>query len=226
MSRSNSATSSITEQEQFMSKKSKKPKPMDPVEVARLAYEDRKRRRDPASWGANEAALALATANDIRDKPEERGKVRQIRRYDVFSLLLSRDGLTDHQFQAARRFQDDLACEHRVDGGASESVPGHHGSAELMTARSIEAGSRMLAIQDHIGLEAAKLMLALSVPTIIRGERVNWRKVVQDSTGEHRPVEQSAHVVKTCQRINVAYTLLDQGDLKVRRYGDAARAVA
>lgn len=175
----------------------KKHRPTDPAEAARKAYEAR--RKGPAGWGVNEAAIARQ--DDIHSEPETRIKARRVFRFDCFTTLK----LTDGQLGAVRRLQDDLAIRFGVDGG--ERGPGGQsgqGIADLVSARSLDAADRIetaLAYMDRPW--TGKLLVALSMPAVVEGRRANWHAIVKVQTGltdrdmQSKAVKQASEAMRT-----------------------------
>lgn len=167
----------------------RKQKPTDPAEAARKAYETR---RNPTMWGTNDAALSLPANKDVSQEQETRTKTRRVFRYDCFATVR----LTPAQFSAVRRLQEDLAIRYRVEGSdrMSEHVDGS-GSADLVTARSMDAGERLDLVLATMTPWHAKLLLALSIPAVVEGKQVNWKQTVRELLGTiDRNVQ--AHKVK------------------------------
>ena len=191
-----------------MAKKPKRNKPFDPAEAARIEYE---RRRNPERWGANEEALRLASNGTVQSEAETRTKTRRITRFDCFALLHQREGITSDQFTAVRRLQGDIAIRYRVDGEAGvRLVVDQSSSAEMVTARSLDAGKRVDEALAEIGPLSKEILLRLSEPEVINGQQVNWRAAVQTVTGEAHPHGQSALVRAACENLRMAYAEIDK----------------
>lgn len=205
-------------------------KPTDPAECARRAYEarvkagqrraaDAEREADPSQWGLNQELGKLATANDVQAGTDVAGKITRAKRWDVFSLLRSTNHgpagerqtvLSGDHIIAVDRFQRDLAIRH-MTAGASGNGRASDMPADFPLAR-IEAADRLHALAELLDVRPMKLLLDLSIPTITRGERIgNWRRVVQDVTGEYRDAFQAQEVRKACDALVGAYGVVDRG---------------
>lgn len=204
------------------------PLPTDPAECARRAYEGRvragqvraveqAREADPGQWGLSQELGKLATAHDIDAGTDVAGKITRAKRWDVFTLLRGtgcgpaserQTVLNGDHIIAVDRFQRDLAIRH-MTAGASGSGRASDMPADFPLAR-IAAAERLHAVAEIMDVQAMKLLLDLSVPTVTRGERVNWRKVVQDVTGEYRDAMQAQEVRKACDALVEGYGVCDR----------------
>lgn len=182
----------------------RKHKPSDPAEAARKAYEAR---RNPALWGPNTEALNLAQNSDVHTtQPETRTKTKRIERFDVFATIK----LSDHQFQAVRRYQADLAESYGVGGKdtQSEFVDGG-GSRELVTSRMLAAGDRVAALYRHVPTRDAVLLVALSVPAVVEGKQVNWKATIKALRGLIDRDAASSCVKTLSESVRIAYAEID-----------------
>lgn len=191
-----------------MGKKTRRNKPADPAEAARIAYE---RRIDPAKWGTNDAALSLPANGSVREEAETRTKTRRVHRYDGFALLLSRNAISEPQEAAVRRLEDLVAIHLRVDraSASDERVDRSASPAPPVSDDSIEAANDIKAIGAHVGGHSMKLLLAILEPQCRSGQPVNWRAHVEASTGERYPHGQVALVRAACENLRLAWIVWD-----------------
>lgn len=188
--------------------KTKKPKsrkvPMDPAEIARVAYE---RRRKPELWGTNDAALRLPSNADVQQIAETRTRTRRVFRFDCFETLK----LEPDQVAAVRRLQDDIAIRFGVDGSAAKLSVQGGGSVDLVTQRSIDAARRVEAVLALTDPWHGELILALSEPTVTRGERANWHATVKRLLGLVDRGAQARAVRYAAEGLRRAWTEFDNG---------------
>lgn len=179
-------------------------RPSDPAEAASRAYEAR---RNPALWGPNTEALNLPQNSDVQTtQPETRTKTRRIERFDCFSTLK----LSDHQFTAVRRYQADLAEAHGVgDRDTMAEVVDGGGSRELVTARMMAAHDRVLSLAVRLSIYDLDLLGALSVPSVVRGEAVNWKAIVRKLRGLIDRDAQAQAVKTLSENVRLAYAEID-----------------
>lgn len=188
--------------------KQRKQRPSDPAEAARKRWEER---RDPAKWGVNREALGLAANGNVETEPETRANTARAKRYDWLALFLSRGSIGVPTYDAVRRLEADMAVWYRLTGGKSEIiVDGARGHIEGITAKSFDAGDKVLAVFKHIGDVRAKMLAELSRPALLEGRPVNnWRAVVE-RFGYLAHRDQSRAVVQLCQSIAAAYADMDR----------------
>jgi hypothetical protein len=202
-------------------KKARTAKPMDPVEVARLAAERRSKMRHPANWGANEPALFLPANADVKSEEATRERVRRIERYDCFALLKSRGSIDVLMLATVRRLEMDLAVRNEVAGAADTSGPGmaQDGlSGGGLAQRRLEAAERLDDVLSKTGSLSAKVLLALVGPGVLNGTPVNnWRNVVKQATGETYDHGQVALVKCACANLVAAYEAHDNTPKRERR---------
>lgn len=186
----------------------RKHKPSDPAEAARKAYATR---RNPALWGTNDAALSLPSNADVASEEETRTKTRRVFRYDCFATLK----LEPAQLSAVRRFQEDLAIRYRVEGSdrMSEHVDGG-GSADLVTVRSMDAADRMEEIVGAMPPWSAKLLLRLSLPTVVEGKQVNWKDTVRQLLGLVDRGAQAEKVKQVAEALRLAWVEYDNNRVR------------
>lgn len=164
-------------------------RPHDPAEAARKALarahhaaeQAKAQRHDPGHWGENREALALEQNADVTVTPATRERTARLQRFDCFVTL----GITVEQHQAVRRYQDELAIRYGVEGSSrlAEQVDGG-GCAELVSVRSLRAAERIEALAELMPEPwMLPLVEALSIPAVVKGERVNWKAVVRARTG-------------------------------------------
>lgn len=190
-----------------MARRRKTKTPMDPAEAARLAY---LRRRDPAQWGANEAAMALPANAAVRDEAETRTKVRRLARFDAFALLKSRGSLSDEQVGAVRRLESEIAVRFRVDGPGEGPAGCGTGDAAGFSMRAVEAGRVVAEVLRLSGGLSGRVLVKLLEPAVQSGQPVaNWRQAVAQVTGELSDAGQVAVVRGACQNLLEAWVALD-----------------
>jgi hypothetical protein len=179
----------------------------DPAQAARRAWETR---RDPAKWGVNEEARQLPQNADVHSTPETRTTTRRVQRFDCFATLK----LSDHQFNAVRRYQADLAENCGCGdggGGCAEPVDGGGGSRELVTARMMAAGSRVMALYQQLTLPDREMLYVLSAPVWIEGRACNWKGEVKRLRGLIDKDSQAQAVKTMAENVRLAYVEIDNG---------------
>ncbi len=176
----------------------------DPAEAARKAY---LAKRNPAEWGVNDDALALAANADVEQEGATRQKTRRVQRFDCFNRLCD-----DAALKAVRRFQDDIATRFGVDGSGSETVQvdGGKGSRDLVSARSLDAAQRMIDALNGMEGWQGYLLVSLSQPAVVEGKQVNWKRVVQTVTGDYDPRTQAKRVRQASEALAAHYQQADQ----------------
>jgi hypothetical protein len=196
-----------------MSRKPKPARPADPMEIARRRAAERAQAKDPAAWGLDGQALALAANADVLVRPDAAGRPARARRQDVFDLLNARGRLGAAALNAVRRLQDDIACLHRTaTGGVDFSPrvdrsidPGAFGEARR------RAGARIEAALALAGPASARLLGALCECDVVLGRTADWRGVVERETGETLPDAQGAILRAACENLAGAYGIIDRG---------------
>lgn len=183
----------------------RKHRPTDPAEAARKAA---LARRNPALWGVNEQALSMQP--DISDTPESRGKTRRVFRYDCFATL----SLPDGHLTAVRRLEELIAIRYRVDGNTkTQGKVDSGGSADLVTAKSMDAGRQIDAITGFCEKPwMGSLIVSLLTPATVDGVRVNWHQVVRNRLGLIDRGQQSKAVKQACAGLYEAFTRWDDGE--------------
>lgn len=185
-----------------------------------------RKEKDPTQWGISEDAGRLGGELAPVDRDAAK-RITRAKRWDVFALLRNTKCgpekqdtvLTGDHMLCVDRFHRLLAIRHRT-AGASGTAPAVDGRSTKDYPRArVEAGVRLDGLVAHMdaaersdhppGSRAApfyaKLLLALSSPHIIEGRAApNWRKIVQDSTGEYRPDHQTKVVVRACDALEMA----------------------
>jgi hypothetical protein len=187
--------------------------PTDPAEIARRKKErEAYTRRTPSEWGANEDALTLESNADVHMTGATREKTARIQRYDCFVTL----GIAVDAYTAVRRYQDDLAIRYGCEGAVRlEGKVDGTGSAELVSARSLEAADRL---DDLSALMPEPWMLplieALSLPAVVKGERINWKAIVRSRIGLIDRDAQARAVKISCEGLRRAYVDYDNGQMR------------
>lgn len=222
-----------------MTRKTRKAKPTDPAEIARKNWEAKQRAKQPENWGVEKAQLLLPAQSAVKSDEDAKGKVVRALRCDVFELLYKRGttkgDLNQAHYDAVRQFESDLAARYRLEG--STRLDGVIVSTSLqpsaVTDRSVDAGKRVDKVLVILGRDAAKLLLALTAPTTLRGELPNWRRAVETMAGVHHPLAQVSHVRKLCASVADAYSAIGYGsapaqssNIGIDRSDEYARAAA
>lgn len=185
--------------------------------------------------GPNTLALALESNADVEVDRDAGYKTRAMR-WDVFELMHQRNPkppapqtfpLAYHT--AVRRFQDDLAILYDTQGGHASTMTGNTTPDPLQawlssdfSIRRVLAAVRLSgrpaspegasAVQGVLGLMKrweARLLLALSLPDVVEGRRVNWHDTVRTLTGETRRIAQGDLVKAACRSLAAAYGRID-----------------
>lgn len=178
----------------------------DPAAKARQDYDTR---RTPALWGVNEEARQLPKNADVQSTPETRTTTRRVQRFDVFATIK----LSDHSFNAVRRYHHDLATSFGCGDGGESLPPGVDatGSRELVTTASLAASKRVMALYDLLALGDRRLLYALSYPVWVEGAAVNWKAVVADICGCIDKDTQAQAVRDLGAAVVEAYRFVDSG---------------
>ncbi len=195
-----------------MARKRSKARPSDPIEIARRRAAERERARDPAAWGLDPAALALAANAAVETRADLAGRVARARRADVFDLFRARGRLGQGALDAVRRLQDDLAVLHRTlsaGGGFAPRVDRSRDPADFTDIRR-RAGARIEAALGLAGPASARLLRALAEADVVLGRPADWRAVVARETGERLPDAQGAILRAACENLAGAYAVLDR----------------
>lgn len=212
-----------------LSKSRRRNKPKDPAEIARLAFEERRRRGNPADWGHNEEALKLKANQDVETTQDRSVEGKRRIRYDIFARLYYGPGskLSTPAYDAVRRLQADIAVLHRTQG-ASDAIR-NAGAAQTgalavvatnfsLTQR--EAGERVALVLNGGRLPSgrttpgmtpwcARLMRGLCETEATRGETPNWQAIVQRCTGELRRLARYDHVRTAAEDLAASYGRID-----------------
>lgn len=181
----------------------KRKTPTDPAEISRQKRErEAYTRATPSEWGLNEDAQALPQNASVARLAATREKTARAYRWDCFSLLASRGGLSHDKdvamarLNGVRRFEETLAQRMRLEGtqgtgsGAGRPIP--------ISDRSVMAAHTIEAIEAEMTPFLYGLLMKLVSPAVQNGQTVNnWRAVVQAHAGEFRHIEQSK-LVATC----------------------------
>lgn len=200
--------------------------------AARAEVAKAEREKDPRNWGIAPELALLETANDLDLRPDITGRIVRAKRWDIFSLLRSTKigpnrtdtVLNGDHIIAVDRLQRDIAIRHMTAGasgnGRASDTPEDFPLARILATERllnvVETRDKPLGVliqmarQDKAGATLAKLLVDLSTPTITRGERVNWRSVVETVTGEHRKALQAGKVREACDALVNAYGGVDR----------------
>ena len=185
-------------------------RPSDPTAIARRRAAERETERDPAAWGLDPGALALAANADVSVRADLAGRPIRARRRDLFDLLLARGALSQGGFDAVRRLQDDIAFLHRSAGGVAAYAPRIDRSpmsSEMSDARH-RAGRRIEEVLALTGPVSGRLIAALVEPGAALGRPGDWRAAVARETGEASADAQGALVRMACENLAGAYAML------------------
>lgn len=189
----------------------------------------------PPAEGPNTHALTLKTAADVAVDVNLLGRVTHAMRWDVFELMLKRasrndpDAFSQAHHNAARRLQDDIAILYGTQGGNASTCAGGSTpdplqawltedfsirrvlAAVRLNGRppSPEGAQRVQGVLNLLDRWAARLLLALCIPEIVEGRRVNWRDTVKRLTGERDAVAQGKLVRRACNALAGAYATID-----------------
>jgi hypothetical protein len=196
-----------------VSKRRRLAKPSDPVEIARRRAAELDIARNPARWGVDPTAMALAANTDVQTTNDFRGRIARASRKDVFDLFHERAGLSRAALDAVRRLQADIAILHRAFAGGGEITPRVDRSRDPQgfSERRIAAGSRIEAVLERTGRASAQLLRGLCEADVVLGRAQPWRAVVADLTGETLPDAQGAALRAACENLAGAYASVDRG---------------
>jgi hypothetical protein len=210
-----------------MNRKRRGARPADPMEIASRRAEERARQqalaRDPATWGLDAGALALAANGDVVAPTDAAGRIVRARRQDVFELMSMRGRISPAALTAIRRLQEDVACLHRTALGGVDYTPRVDRSRDpqgFSDARR-RAGERLHAALALAGAASARLLVALCEPDVVLGRAADWRAVVARETGETLADAQGAILRMACENLAGAYRALDQGRRGDRRLAES-----
>lgn len=182
--------------------------PTDPLTIARRRATEKLAERRPENWGVNRAALCLP-ANDDVQAWAARSRTGVYRR-DVFDRLLA--GERPSMLAAVRRLQADVGSRIGSAGGVGRYAERIDVSRvdDLRLDRQLSAGARLGKVLALAGQRSARLLLALVEPETALGRSTDWRKVIEQETGE-RLAEVQAEVVRAaCVDLADAYADLDR----------------
>ena len=191
-------------------------RPSSPAAVAARKVAERKRARDPATWGVDGEAMALVVNADVEARSDLAGRTVRARRLDAFDVLGARGALSAGALNAARRLQNDVAILHRAAGGVAAYAPRIDRSPEsdAVSLARHRAGLRIEAALARAGPVSARLITALIEPAAALGRIPDWREVVRRETGERLPDAQSAALRAACENLAAAYAALDKALLR------------
>ena len=195
-----------------MARKRRAARPADPMAIARRRAAERLAERDPAAWGVNQDALALAANAAVEARPSPAGRAPRLRRQDVFDRLVARGGLGPGAHGAIRRLQDDIAVLHRTLAGGGDFSPrvARARDPQSVTDARRRAGERIEAALALAGPASARLLLALCESDVVLGRSADWRAVVVAHTAERLPDAQGAVLRAACENLAGAYAMLDR----------------
>lgn len=189
-----------------------------------------KREKDPAYWGIDPGLSQHTTSANVLVSNDVAGRPTRAKRWDVFSLLRATyrkgdDGkpvsvLSGDHIICVDRFHQYLAIRHQTAGASNPGTLVDGLVAPDYPKARVEAGVRLDGIEAAMNAQEtallrakgnrthphrARLLMALSEPTIVEGRRVNnWRAIVEQITGEFRDAEQTKEVVKACDGLEAA----------------------
>ena len=188
----------------------KRAKPADPLALARLRAAEREAARDPAAWGFNREALALAANADV----EAGARERRVRRQDVFDRLLT----VGPSLDAIRRLQRDIAALHALAGGVAcyaERID-NRSAGEAGADLRHSAAERARTVLEFTGAASARLLLALCEADVALGRPAEWRALVERESGERLADAQGAVLRAACENLAGAYAVADRRGLRPR----------
>jgi hypothetical protein len=202
----------------------------DPAEIARRLMEQmeaagRKRAaeaaavRDPAQWGIDGEIGQLDAEMSKVDRDVAK-RITRAKRWDVFALLRNAGSLTGDHIICIDKLHRLMAIRVHTAGAANPGTPIDGLTAKDYPRAQVEAGVKVDGLLAHIEAQErvlrqaqrstaqtyrARLLVALSAPTIVEGRAVsNWRKTVETITGEFRDARQSKMVVEVCDALEQA----------------------
>jgi len=184
---------------------------------------EREAAKRPETWGINPGLARLATSSDVEviADPNRRGRIRNARRSDAFSLLFEAGGLSEEQHRASQRYWNDWVLRSGAGTGsgdfARERVDGLQVDEAAIRQRMMDAGNRIVDAHDEIGRGSAMLLTALVEPLAMRGEVRVWREQVRAATGETERHAQAAAVRAACENLRLGYEAIDRRDETRRR---------
>jgi hypothetical protein len=189
--------------------------PADPAEIARKKAErEAHTRSTPSEWGINEDAQRLDQNGNVDRTEATREKTARVWRYDAFGILANRGGLgdgadaNDVRLKAVRRFEITLAERMRLEGVQGAGVGGGRGIP--ISDRSLHARETLDFLKKAMTPMCWGLLNRLVEPSVINGQPSNnWRKVVEDFSGEHRHVHQARLVASVAADILSAWQAWD-----------------
>lgn len=194
-----------------LSKRKPKYRPMDPMEVARIAAEQR---RDPGRWGLDHEALALPANSDVIIEGESRKTVGRAQRLDVFALMYFRANskLESASYDAVRRLQKDLAILNQTQGAIdairTTSSANNFGTEDFSIAQR-EAGRRIAEVLDDLRPWRAKLIRELCESEAVHGKTPDWHAVVRRYIGAVPRPRRGEAVRACCDDLAIAYRTID-----------------
>jgi hypothetical protein len=194
--------------------------PFDPAEAARKAAEKAHRtRHNPGDWEVNREALGLPQNANVTHEGATRTKTARVYRWDCFSLLASRGGLSHDKDEAAaklagvRRFEETLAQRMRLEGTQGNGIGG--GRPIPISDRSVSAAQTVEFLQGSMRPFLFGLLEKLVSPAVQNGHCVNnWRKVVEEHSGEFRHTEQGKLVSACAGDLLTAWQAWDNRERK------------
>jgi hypothetical protein len=186
---------------------------MDPMEIARRRAAEREQAQDPATWGADLAALSLPANAQVTAQLRPDGRVARAQRQDVFDTFHARGSLSRAGYDAVRRLQDDIATLHRTQSSRIDYSPrvDRTRTADSFADRRLRAGERIEAAMALTGAASARLLTALCEADVVAGRAADWRAVVVAAAGERLPDAQGALIRAACENLAGAYAALDRG---------------
>jgi hypothetical protein len=192
-----------------------RPRPANPLTVARRRAAERQADRDPQTWGVDPASLLLPANADVvseDDTDERRGSVRRRpgRRRDIFDRILAHE--RREALAAVRRLQADLALLHGGPTGVARYQERIDGCADSdpWPDRRLRAGERVRSALALTGAVSGRLLLAICEADVGPAAGGDWRALVRRETGEHLADAQAGALRLACGNLALAYAALDR----------------
>ncbi|MGH7022255.1 MAG: hypothetical protein ACREEB_01545 [Caulobacteraceae bacterium] len=186
----------------------KRARPANPLAIARRRAAEREAARDPANWGVDHGALALASNAEVEVLTSTTGRGLRARRVDVFDRLLAGRA----SLEAVRRLQRDIGAMHALPSGVARYAERIDASFTDGAAADIRqrAAARVGAVLALTGAASARLLAALVEADVALGRPAAWRAVVERETGERLADAQGAVLRAACDNLAAAYSEMDR----------------
>lgn len=194
----------------------KKQRPADPAEIARKAWEERLRLRNPAEWGVNRDAAALPANADVVHKVATRGNEAGTWRYDAVALFYARGAIRLIDLLAYRKLEEEVAIWLRMDGAGATNLNRVDCASRVsgITDEARDAAVRVAEILGKLLPAHSALLRGLCVP----GGRVKWRQAAKAATGLLDAEAQGKAVKRAFRALADAYGMYEdqEGDRGIR----------